>query len=75
MREKRNTRRVLVGKPLGKIIFSSQRKRHEDNIKMGLMEIGFGNQEVNRAGSGLILISGIYMRCVQPMDSVTSQLK
>jgi len=38
---KRDTYRALVSKPEGKIPFGSPRRRWEDNIKMGLKEIGW----------------------------------
>ena len=36
--------RVLVGKPEGKRPFGKPRRRWEDNIKMGLREIGWGRR-------------------------------
>jgi hypothetical protein len=39
--EKRNTYRILVGKPKGKISFGRPRRRWVDNIKMDLKEIGW----------------------------------
>jgi hypothetical protein len=40
MREKRNTYRIFVEKPQGKIPSARPRHRGEDNIKMCLREIG-----------------------------------
>jgi hypothetical protein len=40
--EKRNTNRVLVGKPGGKRPLGRPRHRWEDNIKVDLREIGRG---------------------------------
>jgi hypothetical protein len=42
MWEMRNVYRILVGKPEGKKPIGRPRRRWEDNIKMDLMEIGFG---------------------------------
>jgi hypothetical protein len=39
MSEKRNTYRILLGKPEGKRPLGSQRRRWVDNIKMDLKEI------------------------------------
>jgi hypothetical protein len=41
MWEKRNVRRLLVGKPEGKRPLGRPRRRWIDNIKMNLSEIGF----------------------------------
>jgi hypothetical protein len=40
--EKRNTYGLLMGKPEGKIPLGRPRRRWVDNIKMGLLEIGWG---------------------------------
>ena len=40
MGERRNIYNVLVGKPEGKRSFGRPRRRWEDNIKMGLQEVG-----------------------------------
>jgi hypothetical protein len=40
MREKRNTYRLLVGKPEGKIPLGRPRHSLVDNIEMDLVEIG-----------------------------------
>jgi hypothetical protein len=42
MGEKRNVYRLLVGKPEGKRPLGRQRCRWVDNIKMDLLEIGWG---------------------------------
>jgi hypothetical protein len=42
MEEKRNAYRLLVGKPEGKRPLGRPRHRWVDNIKMGLLEIGWG---------------------------------
>ena len=42
MGERRGVYRVLVGKPTGKRSLGRPRRRWEDNIKMDLMEVGFG---------------------------------
>jgi hypothetical protein len=42
MGEKRNVYRLLVGKPEGKRPLERPRRRWIDNIKTGLLEIGFG---------------------------------
>jgi hypothetical protein len=42
MGEKRNMYRLLVGKPEGKRPLGRPRRRRVDNIKMDLLEIGWG---------------------------------
>jgi len=42
MGERRGVYRVLVGKPEGKRPLGRPRRRWEDNIKMGLQEVGCG---------------------------------
>jgi hypothetical protein len=42
MEEKRNPNRLLVGNPEGRRPLERQRRRWEDNIKMDLLEIGWG---------------------------------
>jgi hypothetical protein len=42
MGEKRNAYRLLVGKPEGKRPLGRPRRRWVDNIKMDLLEIGWG---------------------------------
>ena len=42
MGEERGVHRVLVGKPEGKRLLGRSRRRWEDNIKMGLQEVGGG---------------------------------
>jgi hypothetical protein len=42
MGERRGIYRVLVGKPEGKRSLGKPRLRWEDNIKMGLQEVGCG---------------------------------
>jgi hypothetical protein len=41
MREKRNTYRILVGKPEGKRSLGRPRRRWVGNIKMDLIEVGW----------------------------------
>jgi hypothetical protein len=45
MGKKRNACRILVGKPEGKRRLGRPRRRWEDNIKMYIREIGWGNTE------------------------------
>ena len=45
MGERRQVRRVLVGKPEGKKPLGRPRHRWEDNIKMNLQEVGFGGMD------------------------------
>jgi hypothetical protein len=42
MGEKKNAYRLLVGKPEGKRPLGRQRRRWVDNIRMDLLEIGWG---------------------------------
>jgi hypothetical protein len=48
MGEKRNAYRLLVGKPEGKRPLGRPRRRWVDNIKMDVLEIGWGG--VDRIG-------------------------
>jgi hypothetical protein len=43
MEEKRRIYRVLIEKPEGKRQLGRARRRWEDNIKMGLQEVGCGS--------------------------------
>jgi hypothetical protein len=43
--ERRGVCRVLVGKREGKRLFGRPRRRWEDNIKMGLKEVGCGGMD------------------------------
>jgi hypothetical protein len=43
--EKRNAYRILVGKPEGKRPLGRTRRRWEDNIKMDLRNIGWGDMD------------------------------
>jgi len=45
MWDRRNVYRILVGKPEGKRPLGRPRRRWEDNIKMGLQELGCGGME------------------------------
>jgi hypothetical protein len=45
MGEKSNAYRILVGKPEGKRTLGRQRCRWVDNIKMDLIEIGWGGMD------------------------------
>jgi hypothetical protein len=45
MGEKRNAYRLLVGKPEGKRPLGRPRRRWADNIKMDLLEIGWGGMD------------------------------
>jgi hypothetical protein len=45
MGERRYVYRVLVGKPEGKKPLGRHRSRWEDNIKLDLQEVGFGDME------------------------------
>jgi hypothetical protein len=46
MGERRGVYRVLVGKPEGNKPLGRRRRRREDNIKMDLQEVGFGDIEL-----------------------------
>jgi hypothetical protein len=52
MGEKRNVYRLLVGKPEGKRPLGRPRRMWIDNIKMGLLEIGFSAVDWLRIGTG-----------------------
>jgi hypothetical protein len=43
--ERRGVYRVLVGKPEGKRPFGRPRRKLEDNITMGLEEVGYGGMD------------------------------
>jgi hypothetical protein len=43
--ERRGVYRVLVGKPVGKRPLGRPRHRWEDNIKMDLQEVGWGDMD------------------------------
>jgi hypothetical protein len=45
MRETRKARRILVGKPEGKRPLGKHRRRWDDNIKMDLAEIEWGDMD------------------------------
>jgi hypothetical protein len=45
MREKRNTYRILIGKPEGKKPLERSRRRWVDNIKMDHREIGWDGMD------------------------------
>jgi hypothetical protein len=45
MGESRGVYRVLVGKPEGKRPLGRSRRRWDDNIKMGLQEVGWGGMD------------------------------
>jgi hypothetical protein len=47
--EKRNVYRLVVGKPEGKRPLGRQRRRWVDNIKLGLLEVGFGVEWIGLA--------------------------
>jgi hypothetical protein len=55
MREKRNTYRILVGKPVGKRPLGRPRRKWMDNIKKDFREIGWDGiswYELDRPRSG-----------------------
>jgi hypothetical protein len=52
MREKRNACTLLVGKPVGKRPLGRPRRRWVDNIKLDLVEVGWGDVDWLRIGSG-----------------------
>jgi hypothetical protein len=45
MVEKRNAYRILMGKPEGKTPLGRPRRRWEDNIRINLIEIGWGGMD------------------------------
>ena len=50
MGERRGVYRVLVGKPEGKRPLGRPRRKWQDNIKVGLQEVGCWGHELDRAG-------------------------
>jgi hypothetical protein len=52
MWEKRNVYRLLVGKPEGRWPLGRPRRRWVDNIKMDLVEVGWGDVDWLRIGTG-----------------------
>jgi hypothetical protein len=56
MVEKRNAYRLLVGKPEGKRLLERPRRRWVDNIKLDLLEIGWG-------GVGWICLAQVESSC------------
>jgi hypothetical protein len=52
MREKRNAYRLLVGKTGGKRPLGRPRRRLVDNIRMDLGEVGWGDVDWLRIGTG-----------------------
>jgi len=52
IRERRGVYRVLVGKPEGKRSLGRPSRKWEDNIKIGLQEVGMWGYGLDRAGSG-----------------------
>jgi hypothetical protein len=51
MEERIGAYRALVGKPMGRRPLGRPRSRWEDNIKMGLREVGWGHG-LDQSGSG-----------------------
>jgi hypothetical protein len=51
MGERRGAYKVLVGKPDGRRPLVRPRRRWEDNIKMDLLEVGWGHG-LDQSGSG-----------------------
>jgi hypothetical protein len=52
MGEKRNTYRILVGKPEGKRPLGIPRRKWVDNIKVDLKRVRMGWYGLDRSGSG-----------------------
>jgi hypothetical protein len=52
MGEKRNAYRLLVGKPEGKSPLGRPRLRWVDNIRIDLVEVGWGDVDLTWSGSG-----------------------
>ena len=57
MGENRGIYRILVGKPDGRKPLGKPRRRWEDNIKMDLIEVGWGHG-LDRSGSGQGQVAG-----------------
>jgi hypothetical protein len=52
MGEKRNAYKLLVGKPEGRRPLGRPRRRSVGNIRMGLVEVGWGDVDWLRIGTG-----------------------
>jgi hypothetical protein len=52
MGEKRNAYRLLVGKPEGRMPLGRSRHRWVDNVRMDLVEVGWGDVDWLRIGTG-----------------------
>jgi hypothetical protein len=70
MGEKRNTYRVLVGKPEGKRPVGRPRFRWEDNIKMDLRETGGGGMECIDLAQNGVPVAASYEYGNEPSDSI-----
>jgi hypothetical protein len=51
MSNRRGIYRVLVGKPEGETLLAKAMLKWEDNIKMGLQEVGFNGMDWLRMGT------------------------
>jgi hypothetical protein len=56
----RNAYGVVVLKPEGKRLFGTPRHRWDDNIRIGLREVGLGRCALDSSGSGLGLMAGSF---------------
>jgi len=70
MGERRGVCRVLVGKPEIKRSLGRPRRRWEDNITMGLKEVGCGVYGLDRAGSGYGKVAGTCECGNEPSGSI-----
>jgi hypothetical protein len=53
MSDRRSIYMVLVGKPEGERPLTTALRKWEDNIKMGLQEVGFDGMDWLRMGTGV----------------------
>jgi hypothetical protein len=69
MGERRIAYRALVGKPEGRRPLGRPRRRWEDNIKMDLLEVGWGHG-LDQSGSGQGQVAGCCGYGDEPSGSI-----
>jgi hypothetical protein len=61
MGERRGAYRALEGKSEGRRPLGRPRLRWKDNIKMDLLEVGWGGHGLDQSGSGRTLLHGVQL--------------